>query len=66
MKNISMLPVRCISTRSSNLNSLIVGQQYTIDRLSIYIDGDGDAYGIVYDLMGKRIGNMLLKHFSCL
>ncbi len=64
MKNIAMLPVRCISIRESNPSQITVGEQYTIDRLSIYVDADGDAYGVVYDNKRGRIGEMLLKHFS--
>ncbi len=64
MKNIAMLPVRCISIRESNPSQITVGEQYTVDRLSIYVDADGDAYGVVYDNKRNRIGEMLLKHFS--
>lgn len=66
MNNIAMLPVRCISIRESNPTQITVGEQYTVDRLSIWMDVVGDAYGVVYDRMGNRIGNMLLKHFSCM
>lgn len=66
MKNIAMLPVHCISIRESNPTQIVIGKQYEIDRLSIWIDRDGDAYGVVYDCMGNRVGEMLLKHFSCL
>ena len=55
MKNIAMLPVRCISIRESNPTQITVGHGYVVDRLSI-----------VYDCKGNRLGNMLLKHFSCL
>lgn len=61
-----MLPVKCISIRDTMPEQIKVGQRYSIDRLSIWIDGDGDAYGMVYDQMENRIGDMLLKHFSCL
>jgi len=63
--NITMLPVKCISVRESNPDQIKIGERYEIDRLSIWIDGDGDAYGVVY-FKGRRIGDMLLKHFSCL
>ena len=66
MKNIAMLPVRCISIRESDPTQIIVGQEYVIDRLTIWMDADGDAYGVVYDNAGNRIGQMLLKHFCCL
>lgn len=66
MKNIAMLPVRCISIRETFPSQVEVGQQYMIDRLTIWMDAVGDAYGVVYDCKGNRIGNMLLKHFSCL
>lgn len=66
MKNIAMLPVRCISIRESNPTQITVGHGYIVDRLSIWMDADGDAYGVIYDCKGNRLGNMLLKHFSCL
>lgn len=66
MKNIAMLPVRCISIRESVPTQITVGQEYVIDRLTIWIDTDGDAYGTVYDKSGNRVGDMLLKHFHCL
>lgn len=66
MKNIAMLSVRCISTRESNPTQIVIDQEYVIDRLTIWIDADGDAYGTVYDNAGNRIGDMLLKHFRCL
>lgn len=66
MKDISILPVRCISIRDTVPEQVVVGQQYSIDRLSIWIDADGDAYGVVYDRIGNRVGEMQLKHFSCL
>jgi len=63
MKDIAMLPVRCISIRESMPTQIKVGKRYAIDRLSIYIDTDGDAYGVVYDNKRNRIGEMMLKHF---
>ena len=66
MKNIAMLPVRCISIRESDLSQITIGREYVIDRLTIWMDSDGDAYGVVYDSAGNRVGQMLLKHFSCL
>lgn len=66
MKNIAMLPVRCISIRESNPTQIVIDQEYVIDRLTIWIDADGDACGTVYDNAGNRIGDMLLKHFRCL
>ena len=66
MKNIAMLPVRCISIRESIPTQITVDQEYVIDRLTIWIDADGDAYGTVYGNAGNRVGDMLLKHFCCL
>lgn len=66
MKNIAMLPVQCISIRESIPTQITIGQEYVIDRLTIWIDADGDAYGTVYDNAGNRVGDMLLKHFRCL
>ena len=62
--NISMLHVICRSIRESNPNQIVIGGQYMIDRLSILIDEDGDAYGTVYDQNGNRVGNLLLSHFK--
>ena len=38
--------------------------EYYIDRFSIYIDPDGDAYGDTYDEHFRRIGNIKLSHFK--
>lgn len=60
---ISKMPVICRSIRESNLNQIVIDRLYIIDRDSIWIDKDGDAYGTVYDQDGNRIGIMLLSHF---
>lgn len=61
--NIAFLPVVCISIRESKPEQIKVGEYYSIDRLSIWIDRDGDTYGVVYDAMNNRVGDMLLSHF---
>lgn len=66
MKNIAMLDVRCISERETNPAQIKIGEMYVIDRCTIWIDCDGDAYGTVYDKTGKRVGELLLSHFSCM
>lgn len=55
---------RCISIRESNPKQISVGEDYILDKYSIFIDCDGDAYGTFYDMEGNRIGNLLLKHFT--
>ena len=62
--NIAYLPVRCISAHEVSPDQICVGHEYIIDRLSIWIDCDGDAYGVVYDTNMNRIGQMKLSHFS--
>lgn len=41
------------------------GEKYFIDRLSIYIDQDGDAYGALYEDNEAKIpmANVALKRF---
>ena len=63
---INYLPVICRSIRESNPDQITIGTQYVVDRFSIWIDGDGDTYGVIYDLKGRRIGEMLLSHFRCI
>lgn len=61
-----MLPVHCISIRESNPTQIVEGQRYMVDRLTIWTDADGDAYGVVYDNDGNNLGQILLKHFCSL
>lgn len=59
-----LMPVICLdSGRIPKFG--VQGEKYFIDRLSIYIDGDGDSYGMLYnDNKGKeRLANVLLKRF---
>ncbi len=58
--------VRCRSIRDTFPNQIEVGQSYFIERETIYIDEDGDAYGLVYDIDFNLIGNIKLAHFSSL
>lgn len=55
--------VRCISVWVSNPHPVEIGGFYVLDLLSVWIDSDGDAYGVIYDLVGKQIGQMKLSHF---
>ena len=58
------MKVICISERKSHFSQIEKGQFYKIDRQSIWIDSDGDAYGSVYDESGVFVAQMLLKHFQ--
>ena len=62
---IAYLPVVCITIRESRPDQIKVDNEYMIDRLSIWIDRDGDSYGTVYDLNNNRVGEMMLSHFRC-
>ena len=59
----NMMLVTCISERETNKGQITIGKKYMIDRLSIWIDRDGDAYGEVFGMDGYRVGDMLLRHF---
>ena len=56
--------VSCISVRNSLENQVSVGNSYILDRSTIWIDSDGDVYGVIYTPDMKRVGQMLLKHFK--
>lgn len=74
----NMMKVICISNTSictSNKMPLDIGQTYFIDRSSIYLDTDGDAFGVVHNAIvdnaepegarpGTIVGNLALKHFE--
>ena len=62
---IAYLPVICISIRDSVPDQIKVDNEYRIDRLSIWIDSEGDSYGTVYDTKNSRVGEMMLSHFRC-
>ena len=60
-----MMLVECISERETMPGQITVGEKYWIDRDSIFIDQDGDAYGTVYSTSeSKRIGVLKLSHFK--
>lgn len=63
--DIAYLPVVCISEHVSVPDQIKVGSAYYIDRLSIWIDQDGDAYGVVYGDCKNRVGQLKLSHFRC-
>lgn len=55
--------VKCISTRKSKPNQIKIEETYILDRASIWIDIDGDAYGVIYSPDMERIGQLKLNHF---
>ena len=59
------MKVICISNRKECPEQIKINDTYYIDPMSIYIDADGDAMGMVYRNwdMTDPAGNMLLKHF---
>lgn len=56
--------VTCITSRDSTDSSLIVGEDYFFDRLSIFIDCNGDAFGIIHDSGMQSIGVYKLNRFK--
>lgn len=61
--NIVPMQVMCLSERPGIPDQIREGNSYLIDRMSIWIDSDGDAYGVVYDMNHRLIGQRRLKHF---
>lgn len=55
--------VKCISERRFGYKDPKVGETYSLDPSSLYIDPEGDAYAEIHDLNGRYIGRCLLKHF---
>lgn len=66
MENKAMIAVMCISERKGFPGQLKVDERYILDRMTIWIDIDGDAYGTFYDRMMNRVGELKLSHFRCL
>lgn len=64
MLNVPFLPVICISVREKRPEQIKIGYPYLIDKTSIWLDVEGDAYGDVYDTQRNRVGHMLLSHFK--
>lgn len=58
--------VECIHVSEVFKGRVSVGSQYFIDRYSIYVDHDGDAFGVVYRVEGavQPIGTMYLNRFK--
>lgn len=54
--------VICINERPG-YKQVQKGEQYLLDRSSIWIDSDGDSYGMVYDLNHNYVGQLKLSHF---
>lgn len=52
----------CISERKG-YNFPKIGETYSLDTGSLFIDREGDAYADLYDLKGEYIGRYLLNHF---
>lgn len=73
-----MMEVICISNTSINTGNKLpidIGQTYFINKSSIYMDEDGDAFGIVYTAIVDEahpeavkpstiVGSLALKHFK--
>lgn len=68
----AMMKVICISERTGGfikkgkLYCIKKGEFYYINKESIWVDCDGDAYGEVYSTDNEYIGQMLLSHFQSL
>lgn len=61
--------VECISTRENpSFKDPLIGARYYLDLTSIYLDVDGDAYGVIFTQDDEEIiyslGYKLLKHFK--
>lgn len=61
--------VECISTRGiSSFKDPVIGIHYYLNLTSIYLDSDGDAYGMIFTQNNGEIiyslGYKLLKHFK--
>lgn len=54
--------VICINERPG-YKQVQKGEQYLLDRSSIWIDSDGDAYGMFYNLQHFYVGQLKLSHF---
>lgn len=54
--------VACINERPG-YKQIQKGDQYLLDRSSIWIDSDGDAYGMFYNLQLFYVGQLKLSHF---
>ena len=61
----NFIPVVCITIRDSKPDQISINEKYFLDRLTIWIDHDGDSYGVVYNQLGNRIGEIMLSHFRC-
>lgn len=68
----TMMKVICISAgnyikrENGMLYRIKKGNFYYINRESIWIDYDGNAYGKVYSTNNEYIGQMLLSYFQSL
>lgn len=61
--------VECISTRANpSYKDPVIGVHYYLYLTSIYLDSDGDAYGMIFTQNNGEIiyslGYKLLKHFK--
>lgn len=66
MKVICISPCNYIKRENGVFYRIKKGNFYYINRESIWIDSDGEAYGKVYSTNNDYIGQMLLSRFqSC-
>ncbi len=64
--SVTFIPVICISERALRPGQIKIGKNYLIDRFSIWIDADGDAFADIFDEEQKYIGHLALSYFSSL
>lgn len=57
------IPVKCVSVRGTFPDQIVLGERYRIDKGSLYIDNDGDAFANIYGFDYKFICCMNINHF---
>lgn len=57
------IPVECRSIRRDFPEQTKIGNEYKLNRMSLFIDSDGDAFADIYDQQYMPIGTMNVKHF---
>lgn len=57
------IPVECKCIRRDFLEQIKLGEEYKLNRMSLFIDSDGDAYADIYDQQYTPVGTMNLKNF---
>lgn len=58
------IPVECKSVRKIFPEQVKLGEEYKLNRMSLYIDSMGNVYADVYDQEYMPIGIINLKHFK--